>query len=327
MRRPNPNVLGWSFIGPAFLHLLAFALVPMGYAFYVSLHKINLFSGDAQNVGMRNYSSAIAEESFRDALINSFRYAIMSVPMGIAIALMIALLVNQKLRGMAVFRTLFYIPAIASGIATAMLWIYVFLPDTGLINTLLNPRPAADSSWLFHGYDRFVDLVMTAIDGVRHLFGAKDDLAGQPINIAFLSDKNWAMFALAFMSVWTGLGPRMVLFLAGLIGIPAPLYEAASLDGASPWSQFWKITLPMLMPTTLFVLVTSTIGAMQVFTPVYLMTQGGPEGSTDVIGYHIYTEAWINFNTGLASAKSFILLAVIAIISIIQLRFIKVDTD
>jgi multiple sugar transport system permease protein len=119
----------------------------------------------------------------------------------------------------------------------------------------------------------------------------------------------------------------MVLFIAGLIGIPAPLYEAAQLDGATSWKCFWKITLPMLTPTTLFVVITSTIGAMQVFTPVYLMTKGGPEYSTDVIGYHIYTEAWVNFNTGLASAKSFILLAIIAVISLFQWKLMESRMD
>jgi ABC-type sugar transport system permease subunit len=135
------------------------------------------------------------------------------------------------------------------------------------------------------------------------------------------------MWALVFMSMWVGLGPRMVLFLAGLINIPQSLYEAAQLDGASPWKQFWKVTLPMLVPTTFFVMVTSTIGAMQVFTPVYMMTKGGPEESTDVVGYHIYTEAWVNFNTGLASAKSFVLLAVIVVPQARLLRAAFVGDD
>lgn len=301
MRR-NPNLLGWTFIGPAFIHLLAFALVPMGYAFYVSLHKINLFKGESTLVGMDNYGAAVGELTFWNALLNSFRFAIYAVPAGMAVALVIAILVNQKLRGMTIFRTLFYIPAIASGVATSMLWIYIFLPDSGFLNTMLKT-------------------IGPGIDWVAGLFGDKTDFASGATN--FLARPEYAMPALAFMSIWTGLGPRMVLFLAGLLGIPTPLYEAASLDGASPWRQFWSITLPMLTPTTLFVLVTSTIGAMQVFTPVYMMTKGGPEDSTDVVGYHIYTEAWVNFNTGLASAKSFILLAVIAIISALQLRFIK----
>jgi multiple sugar transport system permease protein len=300
MRAQKNAIRGWSFLAPAFAHLLAFALIPMGYAFYISLSKINLFRGESKYVGFDNYTRAVQEDSFWSALWNSFRYAAMSVPAGIAVALLVAILVNQKLKGMTIYRTVFYVPAIASGIATAMLWIYIFLPDSGLINMTLQivqkviqPGVAKDQAW----------------------------------NINFLNQSEWAMPALAFMSIWTGLGPRMVLFIAGLIGIPAPLYEAAQLDGATSWRCFWKITVPMLTPTTLFVVITSTIGAMQVFTPVYLMTKGGPEYSTDVIGYHIYTEAWVNFNTGLASAKSFILLAIIAIISLFQWKLMESRMD
>jgi multiple sugar transport system permease protein len=215
------------------------------------------------------------------------------------IALLVAILVNQKLKGITIFRTLCYIPAISSGIAIAMLWIYVYLPQIGLINATL--------------------------EGLRTLPGLGSLIPEGGID--FLAKTEWAMPALAFMSIWVGLGPRMVLYLAGLIGIPQTLYEAAELDGAGRWAAFKNITLPMLTPTTLFVLVTSTIGAIQVFTPVYLMTKGGPEESTDVLGYHIYTEAWVNFNTGLASAKSFLVLLVVIIISLIQFRLSKVQTE
>jgi multiple sugar transport system permease protein len=246
-----------------------FALFPIGYAFYLSLYKYRLFTGDSAFVGAQNYVASFAEPPFWNAMWNSFRFAVMSVPAGMAVALVVALLVAQKLRGMAIFRTLFYIPAISSGVAIAMLWIYVFLPESGLIN------------------------VTTKVFGIP--------------SVDFLNQTAWAMPALAFMSAWTGLGPRMVLFLAGLLGIPQSLYEAAELDGATRWHSFWKVTIPMLVPTTFFVLVTSTIGAMQVFTPVYMMTKGGPGDengnmATDVVGYHIYTEAWVNFNTGLAAA-------------------------
>lgn len=283
MSRNRP--IGYAFIAPALLHLLVFALVPMGYAFYVSLHKWQIFKPEKAMVGLDNYGYALQEDAFRNAMWNSLKFALMSVPLGMFVALLVAILVNQKLRGVTVFRTLFYIPSIASGVAIAMLWIYVYLPDTGLIN-----------------------MTMSA-------FGLK--------SIDFLNRPEWAMPALAFMSVWVGLGPRMVLFLAGLIGIPQSLYEAAELDGAGKLRSFWDVTLPMLIPTTLFVMVTSTIGAMQVFTPVYMMTKGGPEESTDVVGYHIYTEAWVNFNTGLASAKSFLLLAVIVVISVLQFRLTR----
>jgi multiple sugar transport system permease protein len=284
-RAQKESRLGWLFVAPATIHLLVFALIPMAYAFVISLYKYQIFRENPQFTGIQNYSLALSEDPFRNALWQSFRYALLSVPLGMALALVVALMVNQKLRGMAIFRTLYYIPAISSGVAIAMLWTYVFLPDTGMIN------------------------MATSLFGIE----SKD----------FLNKTEWAMWALVFMSMWVGLGPRMVLFLAGLINIPQSLYEAAQLDGASPWKQFWKVTLPMLVPTTFFVMVTSTIGAMQVFTPVYMMTKGGPEESTDVVGYHIYTEAWVNFNTGLASAKSFVLLAVIVVISIFQLRMMR----
>lgn len=278
--------LGWLFVAPAFLHLLVFALIPIGYAFGLSLFKVRLIRPEKAFVGIDNYTFALQEPSFLNSLWNSLRYALFSVPLGIAVALAVAILVNQKLRGITIFRTIYYIPAITSGIAISMLWIYVYLPETGMINSVFN---------LFGIYN-------------------KTD---------FLNQIEWAMPAVAVMSVFTGLGPRMVLFLAGLVGIPQELYEAGQLDGATGWRAFWKITLPMLIPTTFFVVVTSTIGALQVFTPIYLMTKGGPEESTDVVGYHIYTEAWVNFNTGLASAKSFVLLAAIIAISLVQFRMMR----
>ncbi|BBO22816.1 MAG: sugar ABC transporter permease [Fimbriimonadaceae bacterium] len=283
--RRRESRLGWLFVAPATLHLVVFALFPMGFALYISLFKWRLFKDSPEFVFLQNYVWSFTEGPFWNALWNSFRYTAVSVPAGMAVALGVALLVNQKLRGVTIFRTLYYIPAISSGVAVSMLWIYVFLPETGMLNLLLR------------------------------MIGVS--------SIAFLQDSTWAMWALAFMSIWTGLGPKMVLYLAGLVGIPQSLYEAAELDGAGKLRSFWSVTLPMLAPTTIFVLITSTIGAMQVFTPVYMMTKGGPENSTDVVGYHIYTEAWVNFNTGLASAKSFVLLVIIGGISLLQFRLMR----
>jgi multiple sugar transport system permease protein len=301
-RRARESRTGWLFVAPATLHLLVFALVPIGYALYLSLFKWQLIKQDQTFVGIKNYVLSFGEDTFWNALINSFRYAVYSVPVGMAVALACAILVNQKLRLMPVFRTIFYIPAISSGVAISMIWIYVYLPDSGMINALMLRLLGKDGS-LGH---------MLQSIGIKPCE-----------SIDFLNRPEWAMIALAFMSIWVGLGPRMVLFLAGLINIPSSLYEAASIDGATHWKQFWKVTLPMLAPTTFFVLVTSSIAAMQVFTPVYMMTKGGPEESTDVIGYHIYNEAWVNFNTGVAAAKSFILLAVIIAISIGQFRLMR----
>lgn len=271
------------FVLPAFVHLVVFALIPIGYALYISLFKMQLVRGERHFVGGFNYRYTLADADFWNAMWNSGRYALMSVPIGMAVGLAVALLVNQKLRGVTIFRTLYYIPSIASAIAIAMLWIYVYLPDTGMVNTVLG--------WM-----------------------------GITTKTDFLNNITWAMWALVIMAALNGVGPKMILFLAGLVNIPNELYEAASLDGASRTRTFWRITLPMLAPTTFFVMVTSTIGAMQLFAPVYLITKGGPEGSTDVVGYHIFRESWVQFNTGLAAAQSFILLAVIAVITVVQFR-------
>ena len=278
--------IGYFFIAPATLHLAIFAIFPMFFSIYLSFFKWNLMTSVRSFNGLANYVYAFQDPLFWNAMWNSTKYALLSVPLGMILGLLVAILVNQKLRGITIFRTLFYIPAISSGVAISILWIYIYMPETGLINSVL---------------------------GMLHINNKTD----------FLKNENLAMYALVFMSMWVGMGPKMVLFLAGLIGIPASLYEAAELDGASKFRSFWNVTLPMLVPTTFFVLVTSTIGAMQVFTPVYIMTQGGPNEKTDVVGYHIYVEAWSKFLIGIASAKSFLLLVVIVLVSIAQFKILK----
>ena len=278
--------IGYLFIAPATFHLVVFAIFPMLFSVYLSFFKWNLLTSERSFNGLANYAYAFRDPQFWNAMWNSTKYALLSVPLGMIVGLLVAILVNQKLRGITLFRTLFYIPAISSGVAISILWIYIYMPETGLINSVL---------------------------GLLHINNKTD----------FLKNESLAMFALVFMSIWVGLGPRMVLFLSGLIGIPPSLYEAAELDGAGKLRSFWNVTLPMLIPTTFFVLITSTIGALQIFTPVYIMTQGGPNEKTDVVGYHIYVEAWSKFLIGIASAKSFVLLAVIVIISIIQFRVLK----
>lgn len=276
---------GWMFVAPATIHLLLFAILPIGFTMYLSLFRWKLYQPTKSFVGINNYSYSVTDPAFLNSLWNSLKYALAAVPSGIIVALGIAILLNQKIRLGAFFRTVYYLPAISSGVAISMVWIYIFLPETGLLNTLL------------------AQLGFKSID--------------------FLGKSETALWSLAFMSIWTGLGPKVVLFLAGLIGIPQTLYEAAELDGAKGWRMFRFVTLPMLVPTTLFVVVTSTIAAIQVFTPVYMMTKGGPEDATDVVGYHIYSEAWTSFNTGLASAKSFLLFLVIAAVAFIQFRMTK----
>lgn len=283
--RSRPGGVGYLFIAPAVLHLLLFALIPIGYALYLSLHDWKILKGDMNFVGLENYQRTFSDGGFWNAMGNTARYVVWSVPLGMIVALLVAILVAQRLRGVTIFRTLFYIPAISSGVAISMLWIYVYLPDKGLINA------------------------------TSKMFGFE--------SIDFLNQTSWAMPALIFMSIWTGLGPRMIIYLAGLLGIPQTLYEAAELDGATGWRAMRHITLPMLVPTTMFVLITSTIGAFQVFTPIYMMTKGEPESTTDVVGYHIYKEAWMKFDIGSAAAQSFTLLLLTALVSYAQYRIMK----
>lgn len=277
---------GWLFVAPAAMHLAVFAAFPILYALFLSLFDWNLLEEARPFVGLATYRSVLSDSDFWNAMWNSTRYALMAVPAGAIVALLVASCVAQRLRGMAFFRTLFYIPSISSGVAISMLWIYVYLPQSGMINSLLQ-------------------------------------MAGLPHETAFLDEVRWAMLALVFMSIWIGLGPRMIVFVAGIMGIPPSLYEAAEIDGASRTQQFFHVTLPMLAPTTFFVLVTSTISAFQLFTPIYMMTQGAPMNSTDVVGYHIYVEAWKKFEVGTAAAQSFVLLVAIAIFSLLQFRLMR----
>lgn len=276
---------GWWFIAPATLHLLVFALVPVAYAAYVSLFRWDILRDERTFLGLDQYQRLMADQAFWGAMGQTFKYALMAVPGGLVAALLVALAVSQPLKGMAWFRTMFYIPAVSSGVAIAMLWIYVYLPERGLINTMLMGL-------------------------------------GQP-SIDFLNESGWALPALAFMSIWVGLGPRMIIYVAGLMSLPVTVYEAASLDGASGWQKFCRMTMPLLAPTHLFVLVTSTIGAFQTFTPVYMMTNGRPMGTTNLVGYHIYVTAWENFNVSAASAQSFVLLFLLGLVSLAQFRMMR----
>lgn len=284
------NWMPYLMIAPSVIHLALFALFPIVYVLGTSFFQWNLLRGNHRFFAIENYSLVFSDGSFWNSLKNSLVYAGVGVPIGMLVAFLVAILVCSKLKGVTFFRTLYYFPAVTSQVALAMVWIYVFLPETGLINAML----------------RFLKLP-----------GATD----------FLNDVHWAMPALIFMSIWVGLGPRMILFSAGILNISPELYEAAEIDGAGVIRKHLAITLPMLAPTTLFVLITSTIGALQVFTPIYMMTKGGPLDSTDVVGYHIYTTAWRDFQIGEASAQSVVLLVVTALVASLQFRIMKRQTE
>lgn len=233
-------------------------------------------------VGLINYSRLLFDDKlFRTSLGNTLYYTVFSVPLGIFASMMLAILVNQKVAGANVFRTIFYLPSVTSGVAVALLWVWLFNPNFGLIN---------------------YGLSLLGIEGP-----------------GWLGDVRWAKPALIIMSLW-GIGGGMVIFLAGLQGLPEHLYEAAKIDGAGTWRLFRHITLPMLTPTIFFMLVTSTIGSLQTFTNVYVMTNGGPGTATLMYGLYLYQNAFTFLKMGYACALAWVLFAVVLILTWLQFR-------
>ncbi len=273
----------WSFIAPSLVLLLVFSAVPLLFAFYLSFHGWNLLEPAKPYVGLRHYIELAGDGLFWNAAKNTALYALY-VPLTMACSLGVAIMLNRSIKGVALLRAIFFLPYITSFVAISIVWQWMYDPNFGIFNWSLGLVGLGPYPWL--------------------------------------NSPSTALLALIIMAVWIHIGFQMVIFLAGLQAIPNELYEAAMIDGAGPWRRFWRITLPMLKPTTFFVLVTSIIGSFQVFTFVYVMTEGGPLHATDVIVYHIYQNAWQFLRMGYASAMSWVLFAVIFAITLIQFRLL-----
>ena len=284
-RRQDRRLLitGYFFLAPSFFILLVFLFVPLFFSLYLSFHQWNVISAEKPFAGLENFQTLLHDRQFRNALKNTAVYSL-HVPISMAVSLVVALMMNQKIRGVNFLRTLFFLPSVSSFVAIALVWQWMYHPQFGLANYLL----------------RF--------------FGVP------PLN--WLRNPATALISIMLMSIWMGIGYQMVIFLAGLQGIPSELYEAARTDGANAWQRFWKITLPLLMPTTFFILVTSLIGSFQVFAFVYVMTEGGPLHSTDVVVYHIYQNAWEYLKMGYASAMSWVLFLIVMSATWLQFKLI-----
>lgn len=261
-----------------------FTLLPVAIALYLSLTNYDVFTR-LDWVGGANYQDVFDDEFFWRALINTTTYTAWTIPLSMAIGLGLALLLNQKLRGLGIYRTIYYVPVVTSMVAVAMIWIQLFDPLYGVISNSLD-----------------------AI-GIR--------------GIDWLGDPNLAMPSVIVVSVWKVIGWNMLIYLAGLQGIPEYLKEAAAIDGANRWQSFFKITLPLLQPTTFFIFVTSLIGAFQVFDQVYVMTGGGPANATTTLVHQIYNAAFKALDMGYAAAMSFVLFGIILLISLLSMRAIR----
>lgn len=247
----------------------------------LSFYKYDLVTREF--VGFENYRRLFqADPLFWKALSNSLIYAAVSTPLGIGLSLGIALMLNSPMRGLPLFRALYYLPSMVPAVASALIWQWVFNADTGVLNQALG-------------------------------------FIGLP-NIQWLEDERYTLSAFVLMSLWGVGGQRMIIFLAGLQGIPESYYEAARLDGAKKWAQFRHVTLPLLSPVMFFNLVLGLIGSFQVFTSAYVMTKGGPNNASLFYALYIFRNAFEYFKMGKASALAWVLTLILVVITALQFR-------
>jgi multiple sugar transport system permease protein len=277
------EVRGALFVLPWVIGFVVFQLFPFLASLILSFTEWN-FSQAPKLVGLENYRRLLLDDPLlRRSVWNTLYYTAIHVPGGLLIAFGLALLLNQRVRGIALFRTLFYLPSITTGVATVIIWIFLFQPD-GLINKALGLVGVPGPNWL--------------------------------------TSPTWAMPALILMSLWT-VGTPMILYLAGLQGIPETLYEAAMIDGAGWRSKFWHVTVPMMTPQIFMTSVLGIIGSFQVFTGALVMTNGGPGDATTFILLHMYWQGWQYFRMGYASAIAWVLLLIILAFTFAQLRLAR----
>jgi multiple sugar transport system permease protein len=277
----------WAFAAPALILLLIFLVIPFFIATYFSLTNARLVSGPLHTnfVELGNYIQMLGDDSLHQALLNNSVFGMVMVPVQTGLALLLAILVNQKMRGMAVFRTIYFSPIVTPLVVVAVVWSFLYNPGQGLIN----------------------EFIKTISFG--HL---------GPYN--WLSNPALALSAIILLSIWQGVGFQMIVYLAGLQGIPESLYEAARVDGAGRWYQFWHITLPQLRNTIIFVLIATTILSFKLYTQVEVMTQGGPENATATVVWYIVHQSIHNVRVGYASAVAvvFFLILLIRVIPILR---------
>jgi multiple sugar transport system permease protein len=273
------------FLSPSIIIVAIFVVFPILFSFYLSFHEWNMFSTDRDFVGIQNYRVMFADAEFWRVFGHTTVYTLGTVPVNMALALLVAYVLNKRIRGKRFLRAAFFTPVIISSVAAAVIWRWVFDPSMGLINLALTSLNLPSVNWI--------------------------------------NDPTAAMASLMIVGVWKTFGINMILFSAGLSGIPDQYYEAAEIDGAGRFAKFWHITIPLLSPTTLFILVLSIIGSFQVFDLVYVLTYGGPLGSTKVLVFYLYEHAFRYFNMGYASAVAYLLFFVLFVLTLIQIRFFK----
>jgi multiple sugar transport system permease protein len=270
----------YLFASPWLLGLLFFSIGPTIASLILSFTEYPLIVAPKW-IGLANYANMINDELVWQALKVTLLYSLGAVPLGLTAAFLIAILMNQGIHGIRVFRTIYYLPAIISGVPVALVWMWVLNPDFGLLNSALRAIGIQGPAWLF--------------------------------------SRQWVIPAFILMSLWS-VGAPMVIFLAGLQGIPQHLYEAAEIDGASTLEKFFNVTIPMMSPVILFNLVLGVIGSFQIFTPAYIMTNGGPANASLFYGLYLYNNAFHWLKMGYASALAWLMFIIILILTLLIFR-------
>jgi multiple sugar transport system permease protein len=287
------GLAGYIFVAPSLVFLILFVIVPIFAALYYSLTDYDLMSSPSF-AGLKNYRNLLSDNRYPHAVTNTLYFAFGTVPTGIVTSLLLAMLINRQIRGIYTYRALFYMPVVSSFVSVSLIWLWMYEPNFGLFN-----------------------------DGLETL--------GLP-RLKWLRGAETSMMSIIIMSVWKNMGLNMVIYLAGLQGIPPHLYEAAEIDGAGRRSTFFRITLPLLAPTTFFVVIVYFIGALQIFVQVFIMTSGannetfgGPLDSTVTVVILVYVNAFAYLKMGYASAMSFVLFIVIGLVTLINARLLRYD--
>lgn len=271
----------YLFISPWIIGFLVFLVYPLASSLYLSFTRYTIATTPVW-IGLDNFTSSFTNPRFLNSLWVTLRFALISIPGVTIVALGLALLLSQKIKGINFFRTLYFMPSVMPTVAISLTWFYILRPDSGPLAGLLS----------------LVGLNMPRL----------------------LSEKAWALPTLIFINIWLVFGSQMVIYLAGIKGIPADLYEVAEIDGAGRWAKFINVTLPMLSPTIFLNLVLGIIGAMQMFDVPYVMTQGGPGESTLTYMFYLYNTGWVEIKMGLASALGWILFIIIMVITLLVMR-------
>ncbi|MDO4295129.1 MAG: sugar ABC transporter permease [bacterium] len=289
--RRKKNLIAYSFIAPNFIGFFILTFIPIIFSFVLSVCEWDAGnSSQITFVGLANFQKMLTDSTFKISFKNTIVYTIGVVPSTLILSLLLAMLMNCKIKGRTFFRSVIFFPYVASLVAVGVVWNALFHPDNGPVNQLLMAL------------------------GVQN-----------PPRWA--ADIHWAMPTLILLSIWKNVGYYTIVYLAALQGVPGELYEASKMDGANAWQRFKCITWPMVTPSTFFVAIMLTIYTFKVFDMMYITTQGGPGRATNVLVYHLYNQAFISLNFGYASAIAMVLFVIILVITLFQFRFEKKFTS